>query len=277
MRDATPDDLPALAALRRSAGWDAVDWALRAAIDSARGRFVVVTDARGRLVASGSGMVLAPIGFIGNMVVAEPWRRRGVGAAVLEAVTEHLEAAGCRRLELYATPLGRELYARHGFESIGSSATAQVPRGAISASGGEVSEAGIELLEELSAYDRSRFGGYRRELLEMMLTDPARPVRIVRRGGAMAGYAWLRPDDARVGPLLAEDPSLAADLLADAFAAIPGADVLRLNLPPGNRAGARWLADAGVELQPWDGRMARGPQVARRDETIYAHLMGALG
>jgi hypothetical protein len=155
---------------------------------------------------------------------------------------------------------------------------AQVPRTAISASGHSVvSSAGMELLEELSAYDRPRFGGDRRELLELMLDDPTRPVRIARRGGAIAGYAWLRPDGARVGPLLADDPPVAADLLADAFASIPGPGVLRLNLPPNNRAGARWLADAGAELQAWDGRMARGPQVARRDETIYANVVGALG
>lgn len=278
MREATPDDLPALTGLRSSVGWDALDWALRAAIDSARGRFVVVADGEGRLVASGSGMVFAPIGFVGNMVVTEPWRGRGLGAAVLLAVMEHLDASGCRRMELYATPLGRPLYARHGFELVGSSAMAHVPRAAVAASGGSpVIAAGIELLDELCAYDRARFGGDRRELLEMMLRDPARPVRVARRGDGIAGYAWLRPDGARVGPLLADDPAVAADLLADAFARIPGAEVLRLNLPHDNQAGARWLEGAGVELQPWDGRMARGPQVPRRDETIYANIVGALG
>lgn len=278
MRDATPNDLPVLAGLRSSVGWDALDWALRAAIGSRLGRFVVVTDGENRPVASGSGMVFAPIGFVGNMVVTEPWRGQGIGAAVLRAVMDHLEAAGCRRLELYATALGRPLYERHGFALVGSSAMAHVPRSAVSGAGTSMlSDAGTELLGQLSAYDRIRFGGDRSELLEMMLTDPVRPLRVARRADAIVGYAWLRPDGARVGPLLADDPSVAADLLADAFDHIPEADVLRLNLPQDNQAGGRWLADAGVELQAWDGRMGRGPQVPRRDDTIYANVVGALG
>jgi hypothetical protein len=44
-----------------------------------------------------------------------------------------------------------------------------------------------------------------------------------------------------------------------------------------NRPGARWLRSLDVALEPWDGRMARGPQVARREDTIYANLVGALG
>jgi hypothetical protein len=30
-------------------------------------------------------------------------------------------------------------------------------------------------------------------------------------------------------------------------------------------------------VEPWDGRMARGPMIPRRDDTIYANLVGALG
>ena len=39
----------------------------------------------------------------------------------------------------------------------------------------------------------------------------------------------------------------------------------------------RMVAGLGVELEPWDGRMARGPAVERREETIYGNLVGALG
>jgi hypothetical protein len=54
-------------------------------------------------------------------------------------------------------------------------------------------------------------------------------------------------------------------------------DEWRLNLPPGNRPGAEWLRGMGVVVEPWDGRMARGPQVPRRDDTIYGMTVGALG
>jgi hypothetical protein len=65
--------------------------------------------------------------------------------------------------------------------------------------------------------------------------------------------------------------------MAEAFERMPSAERLSLSLPAANRAGAERLSAMGAELEPWDGRMARGPQVPRRDETIYANLVGALG
>jgi GNAT superfamily N-acetyltransferase len=278
LRDATAADLPAIARMRHAVGWDALDWALRAALDSPTGRFVVVEDEEGAPIASGSAMAYGPLGFVGNMVVADPHRRQGLGSAVLAAVVEHLRAAGCVRIELYATPDGRRLYARHGFTLVEPSLFAQVPRDAVPSTGTRmVGDAGIDALDELVAYDAARFGGDRRELLARMLSDPARPVRVARRAGAIAGYEWVRPDGERVGPLVADAPEIAADLLADAFAIMPAAEHARLNLPGGNRPGAEWLASRGVHLEAWDGRMGIGPPIPRRDETIYANAVGALG
>jgi GNAT superfamily N-acetyltransferase len=278
LRDATPADLPAIAGLRHAVGWDALEWALRAAIESPTGRFVVVEGEDGLPIATGSAMAYGPLGFVGNMVVAEAHRRRGLGSTVLAAVVDHLRAARCRRIELYATPDGRRLYARHGFALIEPSLFAQVPRTAVTsvrASG--IGEAGPDALTELAAYDAARFGGDRRELLGRMLADDARPVRVARRAGAIAGYAWVRPDGDRVGPLVADAPHVAAELLADAFALMPAAERVRLNLPGGNRPGAAWLAGAGADVEAWDGRMGLGPPIPRREETIYASVVGALG
>jgi GNAT superfamily N-acetyltransferase len=278
LRDATGADLAAIGALRRSVGWDALDWALRAALESPSGRFVVVEAGEGDLVGSGSGMVYGDLGFVGNMVVAEPHRRRGIGSVILTEIVDHLRRAGCRRLELYATADGRRLYRRHGFELVGPSALAHVPRASAPVSGGvRIGSAEPADFDELAAYDAPRFGGDRRELLARWLSDDERPVRIARDAGAIVGYAWLRPDGERVGPLVAERPAVAGDLLADAFAAMPGAARLRLNLPEANRAGAAWLLRLGVALEPWDGRMALGPPIPRQDHAIYANVVGALG
>ena len=85
---------------------------------------------------------------------------------MLVAVTDFLEGAGCVRLELNATPDGRPLYERHGFESIGRSLTARVPRTARLARDAAltVRRAGLDDLDSLAAYDRPRFGGDRRSL-----------------------------------------------------------------------------------------------------------------
>lgn len=278
MRDAGEDDLPAIAALRESVGWSAHGWALRAVLDAPDARCLVAVDAQDRVAAVGSGIGYGALGFVGNMVVADEHRRRGVGAAILEAIVEFLAVErGCTRLELFATPSGRPLYARHGFAPTNPSVMVRLPRSADLRPDGSVSIAELNAAGELAAYDAPRFGGERTRLLEMMAADPKRPLLVARRDGAIGGYAWLRPDGPRVGPLLADAPDVAAALMAEAFRRVPEAEELGLNVPTANRPGTTWLAGLRVELERWDGRMARGPRVPRREETMYADLVGALG
>lgn len=279
MREATLADLPAIGALREAVGWSVHEWALRAVIGRSHARCVLVTGGDGALAAVGSGIAYGPIGFVGNMVVDASHRRRGLGSAVLTEVTSFLYGAGCLRLELNATSEGRPLYERHGFATIGTSATATIGREIALAREPAVTVglAGRGELPAVAAYDRPRFGGDRGPLLGLVHRDPAARLLVAERGGEMVGYASLRTDPPRIGPFLADTPDIAATLLADAFARADGVETLRINLPPNNRTGAEWLARLGVEVEPWDGRMARGPQVPRRDETVYGMAVGALG
>jgi ribosomal protein S18 acetylase RimI-like enzyme len=279
IRDATLDDVPAIGELRLAVGWTVHEWALRIVIGVAHARCVVAIDTDGRLAGVGSGIAYGPLGFIGNMVVAEKHRRRGVGSAILGAGIGFLDEAGCRRLELNATSDGRPLYERHGFETLGTSATARIPRTATTSRdrGVPVRRATGDDLDHLVAFDAARFGGDRRPLLAVLLADPRSESIVAERDGVLAGYACLRLDVPRVGPLLADDPTVAEALLHESFDRAPNVDELRLNLPPGNRAGSEWLRGLGVEIEPWDGRMGRGPSIPRRDDTVYGMAVGALG
>ena len=279
LREAAPSDIPTIAAMRESTGWAAHQWALRAVIGQANARCVVVTDDDRRLAGVGSGIAYPPIGFVGNMVVADAHRRRGVGTAILDDVAGWLTGAGCTRLELNATDEGQHLYARHGFASRGTSAVARVPRSTplAHASGIRTSPAISADLELLAAYDRPRFGGDRRPILGLLLGDPSCRAAIVMRDGSPVGYAVARLDEPRLGPVVADEPRVAAALLRWAFATLPAADEMRLNLPPGNESGAAWLRAVGIVVDPWEGRMARGPNIRRRDDTIYQMTVGPLG
>ena len=279
LRDATAEDLPAIAKLRDDIGWGAHEWALRAVIGQRHARCVVVIDGDGAMAAVGSGIAYGPLGFVGNMIVAEPHRRLGVGSAVLATITEFLEDAGCRRLELNATSEGRPLYERHGFGTIGTSSTARIGGDRALASDPDITVRQAEAadLDAVAAHDRPRFGGDRRPVLELLLSDPAARCLLAEAGGSLVGYACLRTDTPRIGPFLADEPRIAETLLRGAFASAPKADELRLNLPPNNHPGAAWLHGLGVEVEPWDGRMGRGPQIPRRDDTVYGMAVGALG
>lgn len=279
LRHATTDDVPAIAAMRAAIGWAVHEWALHAVIAQPHARCVVVTDADGALAGVGSGIAYGPLGFVGNMVVAEAHRRRGVGTAILDDVAGWLEGAGCTRLELNATDDGKQLYARHGFASRGWSAVTRVPR-STPLSGGlsvQTREAALADLDAVVAYDAPRFGGDRRPVLALLLADPACRAAIAERDGAIVGLGVLQLDETRLGPLVADDPTIAASMLEWAFAAAPATDEMRLNLPPGNDVGAAWLRELGVAIENWDGRMARGPDVPRRDDAIYQMVVGPLG
>lgn len=277
--EATPDDLPEIGRLRLAAGWNVHDWALRAVIGQPDACCVLVRDVDGTVVGVGSGIAYGPLGFVGNMVVAEMHRRRGVGSEVLTAVTEFLERAGCRRLELNATSEGRRLYERHGFASTGVTTIAGVPRDRVMATDEpiDVRPARAGELDAVAAYDRPRFGGERRRILELLLADPSAVVLVAEAHGRMAGYALLWAGPARVGPMQADEPAVAAALLTAAFGGWPDLAELRLFVPPPNAAGAAWLRASSLVTESYEGRMARGEPLPGRDEASYAMTVGALG
>ena len=279
LRTAETDDLPRVAELREKVGWAVHGWALRAVLDPPHARCIVVVDGANTVIGVGSGISYGALGVVGNMIVDPAHRRRRIGAAILDAVIAFLEGRGCTRLELSATDDGRPLYQRYGFTLAGPGLSAVVPRQARvdHDSATELSDAGLTSLAELGAYDAPCFGGDRSPLIATMLADTARPVVVAHCAGAVAGWAWVRPDAERVGPLVADTPDVAEALVGDALRRLPTARAVRLNLPGANRAGAARLRRLGAALEPWNGRMARGAQVPRREDTIYASAVGALG
>ena len=223
MREADRSDIPAIGAMRAAIGWAEHEWALNAVIGQPHARCVVVTDPDGRLAGVGSGIAYAPLGFVGNMIVADQHRRRGVGTAILDDVAGWLAQAGCTRLELNATDDGQHLYANHGFASRGQSAVARVPRSTPLDGDHAVrtQPATPADLDRLADYDRPRFGGDRRPVLALLLADPSCRTAIAERDRTVVGYTVVRLDEPRLGPMVADTPGVAASMLRWAFDAAP--------------------------------------------------------
>lgn len=277
LQRATEADLPAIERLRTSVGWSSHDWALRIVLDEP-GRCWVAVDGE-TVVAVGSGIAYGAIGVVGNMVVADTHRRRGLGGAILDEVLGFLESAGCRGLELFATPAGRPLYASRGFRLEGEMASALVdgavplePDPQITVRGAMPGD-----LDRVATWDAERFGGTRRTLLAAAIGDPARPLLVAEREGGVRGIAWLRPDEARLGPFSADDPAAATALVAAARARLPAATTIGFTLRAENAVARTWLVGLGVEIEPWQGRMVRGDLGSRRVETLFGTVVGALG
>lgn len=71
---------------------------------------------QGKAVATGR---LLPDGRIGRMAVLEPWRRRGIGARILEALVEEARRRGHAEVVLSAQLGAAEFYRSHGFTAEG--------------------------------------------------------------------------------------------------------------------------------------------------------------
>jgi hypothetical protein len=211
------------------------------------------------------------------MVVAEGHRRRGIGRAILEAVVDDLHGRGVRRLELYATADGRPLYEHAGFGPIDPGSRVELPREAPLRPEPDVEVTRATEADGIAAFDAPRYGADRSGLLATLVQDPNRPMLVARREGEIAGFGWLRPDGERIGPFVADTAGVAATLAAAALERLPDASVLVFNLPMSNASGLAWLRWLGVEPDPWDGRMALGPELPRRHDAIYSNVVGALG
>lgn len=83
--------------------WDALDPLCR---------HVVARDAEGRPIGTGR---LTPQHTIGRMAVLADWRGRGVGAALLLALTDEARRLGWREVSLHAQISAIGFYSRHGF------------------------------------------------------------------------------------------------------------------------------------------------------------------
>ena len=76
----------------------------------------IVADADGEVIGTGVATVNGPWAWIGTIWVAPDHRRRGLGAALTDAVADIATAEGATTLLLVATDRGRPLYERSGFE-----------------------------------------------------------------------------------------------------------------------------------------------------------------
>jgi predicted GNAT family N-acyltransferase len=87
--------------------WDGLD---------VRSLHAVAMDPAGRAIGTAR---LLDAGHIGRMAVLAPWRRRGVGSAMLERLLEAARDRGLRQVRLNAQTRAVAFYLRYGFEPEG--------------------------------------------------------------------------------------------------------------------------------------------------------------
>lgn len=116
IRVLTPSDIPAADAIRRREGWNqtVTDWVRL--IDHQRdGCFAA--ELGDRLVGTVSTTVHGgQVAWIGMMLVHRDFRRQGIGKRLMQAALDYLDALGVPCVKLDATPAGRPVYLKLGFQ-----------------------------------------------------------------------------------------------------------------------------------------------------------------
>jgi ribosomal protein S18 acetylase RimI-like enzyme len=257
-----PADLGAAGALASEAGWNQVeaDWRIFLELGHLMG-----IDAPGHgVVATAATLPLGPdLGWIGMMLVATPFRRRGLGRQLLGQCILDFAAQGLTP-GLDATAAGRALYQRHDFQDTWAitrwrrerEAAALPPDPAV-----EVRAATAADLDAIAALDRRAFGCERRSVLARLLERAPHAAALALRDREPCGFLLARDgrEAFQLGPLVASDPAVPAALVAHAIARI--ADPAYLDLLDRHQDLRGWLATHGFAPQRRFTRM-----LYRRDE-----------
>jgi GNAT superfamily N-acetyltransferase len=250
-------------ALSSEAGWNQSEADWRFLLRAGAG---IGIDDGGRLVATATVLPLGGrIGWIGMVLVALSHRKRGFATRMMEWALGHCRERGLIAA-LDATPAGREVYRRLGFEDGPRIRRLVAPAGYGRRHGAIVPLA----VDEILGRDRAAFGADRARVLhELASRAPALALALAGDAG-LRGYVLGRIGRiaAEIGPLVAEDDAAALSLLDAACAAAPGpalADVFAA------RSGVvETLLAAGWTEQRWYTRMSLSPLPAGTPANVFA-------
>jgi ribosomal protein S18 acetylase RimI-like enzyme len=274
LRPMTAADVDAAVALALAQGWRNrslfYEFVLR--VPTAQ---TLVAAADGRLVATGLATVNGPVGWLGAIVVAGEFRRRGIGRAMTEELMRRLRAAGCETLSLEATDAGRPMYERMGFRLATHYHQLQADHlddRPLPPPGSHVRPLRRADLPAVFALDRLATGEDRSAALEVLAEAGG---WALDRDDSLAGF--LLPSERAYGAAIASRPEDGIYLLdLHRFLVPPGAHV-RAGVPHEHRAGWRELQSRGWQ-ETWRApRMLLGPDVAWRPEWIWGQINSAMG
>jgi len=274
IRRLAPEDHKHCVALSVDRGWspEEAKWSLL--LEEAE---VFGVDARDGGLAG--AVVLARYGpdfaSVGMMLVAARHGRRGLGQALM---THLLAEAGNATVTLFATDLGKPMYAKLGFRTVRRSAA--FTGGFRHGTPGRVRETtrpatGADMTAILDV-DKAAFGADRGYLLRR-LPGFAERLRVVETEQGVTGYAaaWRNGPTAVIGPVVAASGADARRLITDLAAEVPGP--VRLDLDPDRPELPEWAIHHGLEPVSRTAVMAHGDRKPPGDASrLFAPFSVAL-
>lgn len=213
----------------------------------------VVADPRGFLIGRMDGVPVTSIsvvqygeafGFLGMYIARPDVRGRGLGYRTWQAGMARL--AG-RTVALDGVVAQQDNYRRSGFHLAWTNVRFEGPALEVDAPPGvRIVDARDIPFDQLATYDRRFFGAPRDAFLAAWISMPARSARVAVRDGDIVGFGVLRDayTTSRVGPLFAEDGSIALSLVSS-LARGRAAATVAVDVPGVNQRAIAWAETAG--------------------------------
>ena len=219
-------DIPAAMKLKEAAGWNQTedDW-LRLLRLEPGGCFAAIKE--GRLAGTTTTTRYNDdLAWVGMVLVDPQSRRQGIATRLMETALDYLKGK-VATVKLDATPPGRLVYEKFGFEveSMVERWSGGIKSSSVDRDGETLNR---RLRAELLALDKWSFNADRSALINSLMDDALVPPVFQRsRNGKLSGYALARRGTKAnyIGPVVATDPANIESLVDEMLGVMSGSRV----------------------------------------------------
>ncbi|MEM2967863.1 MAG: GNAT family N-acetyltransferase [Candidatus Bathyarchaeia archaeon] len=144
------------------------------------------------------------LGWIGNLIVKEAYRKEGAGSLLLKQAMDYLRSKQVETIGLYAYPHLTSFYSSFGFKPDIEFLVLQGKAVSFPAEDATVRQAKNSDIQKIIEFDRRCLGANRQKLLEAIFRKAENLCYIVPQSNGISGYvaAKVYGADAEVGPLI---------------------------------------------------------------------------
>ncbi len=215
-------------------------------------------------------------GFLGYYIARPAVRGKGFGIQIWRAGMARLQG---RNVGLDGVVAQQHNYRKSGFRLAWNNVRHEGPPLARRAPAGvTLADARSIPFDRLAAYDRRFFPEARESFLAPWISLPERASFVALRDGSLAGFAVMRLShaSARVGPLYASSPDIAAALVSGLQQKL-GVREIALDVPDINKPAMAMAAELGLKPSFETARMYTGPDPAVDMAALYGVTSFELG
>jgi ribosomal protein S18 acetylase RimI-like enzyme len=211
-------------------------------------------------------------GWIGNLIVAEKFRGRGIGEKLFISALKALRSAGVETFWLTASKSGQRLYEKYGFKNI-DTITRWSGKGRQRHAGHDRQESSDSPTDLMSDIDFMAWGDQR----GLLLATTSKRGRVVPGASGFSVIQTCR-DAVQFGPFSALDSSAADHIFNAAVASVPLETRVYIDAPASNRSAVRLFRRRGMQIYGNTELMYAGKKPDYQPELIYGlATMGSCG